>query len=124
MSDEFLGKEPVPVETEVVLPKPTYLLDFKCYERQGLTIYRDQEPPVPIQEKHALLPGDKILIPDPLGGGYWRAIVKGGGDALSFEGESVCGTLFFDPGHPDGVPAEWVALCISNTKALARVDFV
>ena len=41
-----------------------------------------------------------------------------------FEGESVCGTLFFDPGHPDGVPAEWVALCISNTKALARVDFV
>lgn len=132
LPDEFKGVPGSrPTQLETYMPKhPPFEIEFKCYQRMGVTIYKDQEVPrieselEPIRVREELKLGDYVLIPWMFAGQYFRAkVTEGTCSPFSFDSGSTCGTLDYDPGHPDGIPAEWVATCFGSKTALARVDF-
>lgn len=133
MSDDksFLGKSAV-LEDPVVAVNPDSpkLLNFRCWERPGLTAMKADRKPDgtydfdtlrPLNKREDLKPGDKILFDWP-GGGLIELTVNA--DVTWAESESISTSLEFHPGFPEGgYPPEWTGSCFMNNKALTRVDF-
>ena len=133
MSDEksFLGKSVV-YEDPVVIANPgsPKLLNFRCYERPGLSVMKcdkradgsyDWNTLRTLNKREDLKPGDEVLFGwPPLG--TVRLTVNA--DVTWAEGDGVSTALTFHEGFPEaGVPPEWTGSCFMNDKALARVDF-
>lgn len=125
-------KPPFKIESTVIEANPhaAKLLNFKCYERPGLTAMKCDKKPDgkydwdtlrPINKKEDLKPGDEVLFDWPFGGTI-RLTVNA--DVTWAEGDGVSTALTFHEGWPDdGIPPEWTGSCFMNDKALARVDF-
>lgn len=134
MSEEakYIGESYVLEDTTVSISQDAYRLNFYAHERCGLTVYKDKGPPYPpeellepIHDLDGLKVGDKLLVSDPLGGGYWKITVEEiTGDNGYAKGNELMVSLYYDKGFPEhGIAAEWVAQSMGNIGGLAKVDF-
>jgi len=127
---KYLGKTFVIEDAAYTIERTSPRIDFKCYERQGLTAYKVDKTPDgkydwntlrPLNNRDDLKPGDKVLFDWPLGGMIELTVND---DGTRAESEGMSTALEFHPGFPEaGFPPEWTGSCFTNNKALLRVKF-
>lgn len=130
IDNKFCGKSYVIEDTTTYIKRDGPLLDFKAYERPGLSAMKCDKTPDgkyiwstlrTLNKREDLKPGDEVLFDWPFGGTI-RLTVNA--DVTWAEGDGLSTALEFHEGWPaDGIPPEWTGGCFINNKALLRVKF-
>ncbi len=113
-----------PHEAAFTVPKDKFEIGWTCWEELGVEA---QTAPVrrgaEIRTLDGLKVGMAVFVPGPFGGWHKLTVTKVNGHEADAEDDFTLAPLTFQEKRgPEQTPA-WVAGCLINKAALARVDF-